>query len=245
MKLKMAYLDYKIQRILFCCCTGKNLQQIVQSLAEGHIATKASVAKFLICYDKTEIIACAPGRGQKSKVTAEVKQMVEEQMERNDEITESCRSCLARKVMNVHAVSTLFVSHLILCTFCRVTCTFSAVVPYFICREIYKCLFYAGRSILRLYTINFTRVYRSDCPCKYQVALVCTMYLQLNIQSIAQSHNSYFWQLLDLQMGTALHFASPVLLLNCSAEIALGYHSNSSMKWGKAVERGQVADPTY
>ena len=72
-----------------------------------------------------------------------------------------------------------------------------------------------------------------------------SMYIKLNIQSITQSDISYFWQLLAVQMGTALHSTSPVLLLNCSAEIALGYHSNSSMKWEKAVERGQVADPTY
>lgn len=44
-KLKMVYSDYAKERILFYRCSGKSLQQIVQSLAEeGHVATKASMA---------------------------------------------------------------------------------------------------------------------------------------------------------------------------------------------------------
>ena len=71
-KLKMIYSDYVKQRILFYHCSGKSLQQIVRSLAEeGHIATKASLARFLRYYDETRMIVHAPGSGQKSKMTAE------------------------------------------------------------------------------------------------------------------------------------------------------------------------------
>ena len=91
----MIYSDYVKQRILFYHSSGKSLQQIVRSLAEeGHIVTKAGMARFLRCYDETGMIVHAPGSGQKSKMTAEVKIIIEEQMEKNDKTT----SCLARKV---------------------------------------------------------------------------------------------------------------------------------------------------
>ena len=73
-KLKTVYLGYVQQRILFHCRSGENLQQFMQSLA-----------MFLIYYDETGTIAHAPGIDQKSKMTAEVKQIIEEQIERNDE----------------------------------------------------------------------------------------------------------------------------------------------------------------
>ena len=82
--LKMVNSDYVKQRILFYRRSGKSLQQIVRSLAEeGHVATKAGVAKFLRRYDEKGTIARAPESGQKSKMTAEAKQIVEQQMERN------------------------------------------------------------------------------------------------------------------------------------------------------------------
>ena len=47
-KLKMVYSDYIKQRILFYHRSGKSLWEIVRSLAEeGHVATKAGVAKFI------------------------------------------------------------------------------------------------------------------------------------------------------------------------------------------------------
>ena len=59
-KLKMVYSDYVKQRILFYRCSGKSLQEIVQSLAEeGHVATKAGVAKFIRRYNETRTIARA------------------------------------------------------------------------------------------------------------------------------------------------------------------------------------------
>ena len=85
-KLKMVYSDYVKLRILFYRRSGKSLQEIIRSLAEeGHVATKAGVAKFISRYNETGTITCAPGGGQKSKMTAEAKQIIEEQMEKNDE----------------------------------------------------------------------------------------------------------------------------------------------------------------
>ena len=84
----MVYSDYVKQRILFYRRFGKSLLKIVKSLAEeGHVATKAGVAKFIRRYNETGMIARAPGSGQKSKMTAKAKQIVEEQMEKNDETT--------------------------------------------------------------------------------------------------------------------------------------------------------------
>ena len=68
----MVYSDYIKQRILFCCPSGKSLQQIVRSLEEeGHVTTKAGMTKFLRCYDEAGTIVHAPGRGQKTKMTVE------------------------------------------------------------------------------------------------------------------------------------------------------------------------------
>ena len=70
-KHKLVYSDHIKQRILFYRQPGKSLQQIVCSLEEeGQSATKADMTKFLRCYEAVTI-AHAPGRGQKSKMTAE------------------------------------------------------------------------------------------------------------------------------------------------------------------------------
>ena len=74
---------------------------------EGHVATKAGIAKFLRCHDETGTIACAPGSGQKSKMTAETKQIVEEQMERNDETTEELQKLLGEKGIKVASTTAL------------------------------------------------------------------------------------------------------------------------------------------
>ena len=49
--MKMVYSDYVKQRILFYHHSGMSLQQIVRSLAEeGHVATKADLARLLRHY---------------------------------------------------------------------------------------------------------------------------------------------------------------------------------------------------
>ena len=84
----MVYSGYIKQRILFYHHSGKTLQQVMRRLAEErHVATKAGVAKLLRCYNETGMIARAPVSGQKSKMTAVMKQIVEEQMEKNFETT--------------------------------------------------------------------------------------------------------------------------------------------------------------
>ena len=80
----MAYLDYIKERILFYHRSKKNCVQIIRCLAEeGRTASKVSVLKFR----ETGTIARAPGTGQASKLTPEIRRVIEEQMEKNDEIT--------------------------------------------------------------------------------------------------------------------------------------------------------------
>ena len=61
-----------------------------------------------------------------------------------------------------------------------------------------------------------------------------------NKQSIP-TYKSHFLQVLVLKMGTVLHSTFPLLPLLCLPQMSLGYHSNSSMKWGIVDERDQVA----
>ena len=140
----MVYSDYVKQRILFYRRSGKSLQRIVLSLAEeGLVATKAGVAKFLRRFDETGTIARAPGSGQKSMMTAEAKQIVEEQMERNDETTGKELAPISFSLDRPYVARTSIV-----------------VVPYFVRCVINKRPYYARsktvrRSVLRPCNVNF------------------------------------------------------------------------------------------
>ena len=86
--LRMVFSDYVKERILFYHRSKKNSAQIVRCLAEeGHTASKVGVMKFLRRYRETGTIARVPGTGRVSKVTSEIRMVIEKQMEKNDEST--------------------------------------------------------------------------------------------------------------------------------------------------------------
>ena len=85
---RMVYSDYVKQRILVYYHFKKNCSQIVRCLAEeGHTVCKASVLKFLRRYRETGTIARAPGTGQASKLTDQLREIIEDQMKKNNETT--------------------------------------------------------------------------------------------------------------------------------------------------------------
>ena len=66
----------------------ENCSQIVRCLAEeGHTVSKAGVLKFLRRYRETGTIARAPGTGQASKLTDQLREINKDQMKKNDETT--------------------------------------------------------------------------------------------------------------------------------------------------------------
>ena len=83
---RMVYSDYVKQRILVYYRFKKNCSQIVRCLAEeGHTVSKAGV--LIRRYRETGTIAHAPGTGQASKLTDQLREIIEDQMKKNDETT--------------------------------------------------------------------------------------------------------------------------------------------------------------
>ena len=73
--------DYAKIRILFYAYKGYKAPTIAKFLlAEGISCTRESVHRFLLRYKATKSIRRKVGLGTTSKVTAEIKQLVEEQM---------------------------------------------------------------------------------------------------------------------------------------------------------------------
>ena len=85
----MVFSTYKKQRILFHHLQGKHKAPTIPKLLriEGLSASRQGVAEFLKRYESRGTIKCKPGSGRPSRVTAEVKQIVEEQMRLDDETT--------------------------------------------------------------------------------------------------------------------------------------------------------------
>ncbi len=84
----MVFSCYKKQRILYLRFQGYKPPTIARMLKEeGMVASRRGIAKFLKRYTETSTIARRPGSGRPSKITAEVKQIVEEQMRADDETT--------------------------------------------------------------------------------------------------------------------------------------------------------------
>ena len=84
----MVYSSYKKQQILHLHRQGHRplaISRILQD--EGMTASERSIAKFLKRYRETGTIARLPGSGRPSKITAEIKQIVDEQMRADDETT--------------------------------------------------------------------------------------------------------------------------------------------------------------
>ena len=84
----MVYSNYKKQRILYFHFHGYKPPTITKLLREeGMVASRRGVAKFVKRYQQTGSIARAPGSGRPTKITEEVKKIVEEQMRIDDETT--------------------------------------------------------------------------------------------------------------------------------------------------------------
>lgn len=84
----MTYSKYKQQRILRFYFEKKAPPTIKQLLAkEGLKASRYGIFKFLQKYKQTGTIQRRAGSGRPSKITAEIKALVEQQMRRDDETT--------------------------------------------------------------------------------------------------------------------------------------------------------------
>ena len=84
----MVYSDYKKQRIVFWRNEGLKAPSICKKLrSEGLSCTREEVYKFLLKYEATGSICRKEGLGRWSKVTGEVKDIIEKQMQADDETT--------------------------------------------------------------------------------------------------------------------------------------------------------------
>ena len=84
----MVFSDYTKQRILVMYRHGYKAPPISRKLTEeGIITSRRGVAKMLDRYQETGTIKRKEGSGRPSKVTSEVKQLVEQQMRLDDETT--------------------------------------------------------------------------------------------------------------------------------------------------------------
>ena len=84
----MVYSSYKKQRILCLYFGGYKPPTIAKLLREeGMQASRRGVDKFIQRYRQTGTIARKPGSGCPSKITSEIKAIVDEQMRTDDETT--------------------------------------------------------------------------------------------------------------------------------------------------------------
>ena len=84
----MVYSTYKKQRILYHYSRGLRAPTIAKVLEQEKLkCSRVGIAKFLKVYESTGSIARQPGSGRPSKITAEIRQIVEEQMRLDDETT--------------------------------------------------------------------------------------------------------------------------------------------------------------
>ena len=86
--VEMVYSSYKRQRILHHYFQGRNAPTIAKLLLEERLkASRVGIAKFLAKYRETGSVGRKTGSGRPSKITAEVKKVVEDQMRLDDETT--------------------------------------------------------------------------------------------------------------------------------------------------------------
>ncbi len=85
---KMVFDDYTKQRILFFFFQGSRAPAIARHLeTEGIIVSRRGVAKFVKRYLTTGTIARRQGSGRKTKITDDIKRIVDEKMALDDETT--------------------------------------------------------------------------------------------------------------------------------------------------------------
>ena len=84
----MVFDDYTKQRILFFFFAGNRAPTIARFLEdEGILVSRRGIAKFLKRYSSTGSICRLPGSGRKTKITEDVKRIVDQQMSVDDETT--------------------------------------------------------------------------------------------------------------------------------------------------------------
>ena len=84
----MVYSTYKKQRILYLYYKGYRPPTIKKMLDKENLkCSRFGVYKFLKLYNATRSIGRRVGSGRPSKITAEIKQLVEQQMRIDDETT--------------------------------------------------------------------------------------------------------------------------------------------------------------
>ena len=82
------YSSYKRQRILYYHERGVRAPTICRLLKDERMtASRQGIRKFIVKYQETGAITRTPGCGRCSKITAEVRALVEQQMRRDDETT--------------------------------------------------------------------------------------------------------------------------------------------------------------
>ena len=85
---RMVYSAYKKQHILHFYSKGYKAPTIQKFLAaENLVCSRVGIAKFIKVFERTGSICRQPGLGRPSKVTREVKELVEQQMGLDDETT--------------------------------------------------------------------------------------------------------------------------------------------------------------
>ena len=85
----MVYSTYKKQRILYLLSRGLKAPTIAKILREEEKlqCTRVGVAMFIKRFETTGSLGRRPGSGRPSKITAEIKRIVENQMQLDDETT--------------------------------------------------------------------------------------------------------------------------------------------------------------
>ena len=82
----MVYSNYKKQCVLALASQGYKASKIAKELQKENLkCSRVSVHKFLRKFEETGSTLRRVGSGQHSRVTAEIKQIVEEQMRKDDE----------------------------------------------------------------------------------------------------------------------------------------------------------------
>ena len=94
---EMVYSNYMKQRILFYHYKGYKPPTIQKKLlSEKMVASRQGIAKFIATFLETRTISRRVGSGRPSKITAQVKTIVEEQMRLDDETT----ACQLHQLLN-------------------------------------------------------------------------------------------------------------------------------------------------
>ena len=84
----MVYSSYLKQRILYFYLKGHRAPTIRKLLLEENVkASRVGIASFLKKFEETGCLTRRPGSGRPSKATAEIKEIVEQQMREDDETT--------------------------------------------------------------------------------------------------------------------------------------------------------------